>query len=300
RLRHRAVGRADHEDRAVHLRRAGDHVLDVVGVARAIDVRVVALVALVLDVCRRDRDAARLLFRRLVDLIERGELRQALRRLDLGDRGGQRRLSVVDVADRSDVHVRLVADEFFLRHGLSFLSEPSARIELATPSLPRKCTTTVLRGRSFSVSCMSGRWDSNPRQPAWKAGALPTELRPQGGGRWIRTTEGVEPADLQSAPFGLSGIPPGSCVPMSSWRWDLNPRPPDYKSGALPVELRQQRKAETYKRRFALRQAGVAKGASLYMRTNPPPRFAKRDHRTISGSSRGVSCGSPFAAPHTC
>src|SRR5690242_15020933 len=25
-----------------------------------------------------------------------------------------------------------------------------------------------------------------------------------------------------------------------SWRWDSNPRPPDYKSGALPVELRQQ------------------------------------------------------------
>ena len=31
------------QDRAVHLRRAGDHVLDVVGVAGAIDVRVVAL-----------------------------------------------------------------------------------------------------------------------------------------------------------------------------------------------------------------------------------------------------------------
>src|ERR1051325_9958651 len=25
-----------------------------------------------------------------------------------------------------------------------------------------------------------------------------------------------------------------------SWRWDSTPRPPDYKSGALPVELRQQ------------------------------------------------------------
>ena len=25
-----------------------------------------------------------------------------------------------------------------------------------------------------------------------------------------------------------------------SWRRDLNPRPPDYKSGALPTELRQQ------------------------------------------------------------
>ena len=45
-LRHRTVRGADDEDRAVHLRRTGDHVLDVIGVARAIDVRVVALVAL--------------------------------------------------------------------------------------------------------------------------------------------------------------------------------------------------------------------------------------------------------------
>ena len=43
RLRHHAVERAHHQDRAVHLRRAGDHVLDVVGVAGAVDVRVVAL-----------------------------------------------------------------------------------------------------------------------------------------------------------------------------------------------------------------------------------------------------------------
>ena len=51
-----AVERADHQDRAVHLRRAGDHVLDVVGVAGAVDVRVVALVRLVLHVRGRDRD----------------------------------------------------------------------------------------------------------------------------------------------------------------------------------------------------------------------------------------------------
>ena len=43
RLRHRAVGRGDDQDRAVHLRGAGDHVLDVVGVTGAVDVRVVAL-----------------------------------------------------------------------------------------------------------------------------------------------------------------------------------------------------------------------------------------------------------------
>jgi hypothetical protein len=58
RLRHRAVGGGDHEDRAVHLGGTGDHVLDVVGVAGAVDVRVVALLGLVLDVRDVDGDTA--------------------------------------------------------------------------------------------------------------------------------------------------------------------------------------------------------------------------------------------------
>ena len=58
RLRHRAVGGGDDEDRAVHLGGAGDHVLDVVGVTRAVDVRVVPVLGLVLDVRGVDRDAA--------------------------------------------------------------------------------------------------------------------------------------------------------------------------------------------------------------------------------------------------
>ena len=70
RLRHDAVGGRDHEDRAVHLGRAGDHVLHVVGVARAVDVGVMALVGLVLDVGGRDRDPALLLLRSVVDLLE--------------------------------------------------------------------------------------------------------------------------------------------------------------------------------------------------------------------------------------
>lgn len=48
--------------------------------------------------------------------------------------------------------------------------------------------------------------------------------------------------DLQSVPFSHSGIPPGkiSTTIKWSWRWDSNPQPADYKSAALPVELRQQ------------------------------------------------------------
>ena len=42
-LRHRSVGRRHHQDCAIHLRRTGDHVLDVIGVAGAIHVRVVTV-----------------------------------------------------------------------------------------------------------------------------------------------------------------------------------------------------------------------------------------------------------------
>ena len=118
RLRHRAVGRRDHEDRAVHLGRAGDHVLDVVGVTGAVDVRVVARLGLVLDVRDGDRDAALLLLGRLVDLVEGRGLVQVgvLVVQHLGDGRGQRRLAVVDVTDGADVDVRLSPLELRLRH----------------------------------------------------------------------------------------------------------------------------------------------------------------------------------------
>src|SRR6267142_6513514 len=67
--------------------------------------------------------------------------------------------------------------------------------------------------------------------------------------------EGFEPSkpvatDLQSVPFDRSGTRPGDYVRKAhsaraiahqapSWRRDLNPQPADYKSAALPVELRQ-------------------------------------------------------------
>ena len=51
----------------------GDHVLHVVRVPRAIDVRVVPVRRLVLHVRHRDRDPALALFRRVVDRIKRPE-----------------------------------------------------------------------------------------------------------------------------------------------------------------------------------------------------------------------------------
>ena len=52
-LGHRPVGGGDHQNRTVHLGGAGDHVLDVVGVAGAVDVGVVAVLGFVLGPLRR-------------------------------------------------------------------------------------------------------------------------------------------------------------------------------------------------------------------------------------------------------
>src|SRR6201999_3078778 len=117
-LRHRAVGRGDHQDRAVHLRGTGDHVLDVVRVTGAVDVRVVTRLGLVLDVRDRDGDTALALLRSLVDLVEGRSLVQVRVRVvqHLGDRRGKGRLTVVDVTDGADVDVRLSPLELCLRH----------------------------------------------------------------------------------------------------------------------------------------------------------------------------------------
>src|SRR5574341_1767105 len=77
-LGHGAVRRGHHQDGAVHLGGPGDHVLDVVGMARAVDVGVVTVVRLVFHVRRGDRDAALPFFRRLVDIIVRDKARHVL------------------------------------------------------------------------------------------------------------------------------------------------------------------------------------------------------------------------------
>ena len=118
RLRHRAVRRRDHEDRAIHLGGARDHVLHVVRVTRTVDVGVVTVLRLVLHVRGGDGDTAGLLFRSVVDLLEGPRLSAVLLGKDLGDGRGQRRLAMVDVTDGADVDVRLVPCELLLRHFL--------------------------------------------------------------------------------------------------------------------------------------------------------------------------------------
>ena len=126
-LGHGAVGGGDDQDGAIHLSSAGNHVLDVVGVARAVNVSVVTLPGLVLDVSDGDGDAALTLLGSLVDVLEGGVASLAALGLgeNLGDGRGQRGLAVVDVTNGTDVYVRLGTIELLLGHcQSSFWNEP--------------------------------------------------------------------------------------------------------------------------------------------------------------------------------
>ena len=129
------------------------------------------------------------------------------------------------------------------------------RLELTTPSLPRKCSTNELQRhklfpktirtnqKSMTRSyfyCSSGRRGSNPPPIAWKAIALPNELLPHFniknnphsfcGRGWTRTTELRRGQIYSLLQLPLCDSPPLRKV--SRWR-DSNPRPADYKSAAL-------------------------------------------------------------------
>lgn len=108
----------------------------------------------------------------------------------------------------------------------------------------------------------SGRRGSNSRHSAWKADALPTELLPL---VWAGKDSNLRRLSQQ-----IYSLPPlATWVPApksnrfyenpvllcthsfkfksKSWRRDLNPRPADYKSAALPAELRQHRESYLHK-----------------------------------------------------
>src|SRR6266568_3307325 len=169
RLRHRPVHRRHHQNRPVHLRRPRDHVLHVVGVPRAVHVRIVALLRRILHVRRRNRQnlgriPPPLRLRRLRHLIVRHVGRQPLLRRHLRQRRRQRRLPVVHMPNRPHVHVRLGPLKLRFRHNSSNTlkncvkerrQEPTSRNTVGDVALRRFSSTLLLDASSrrfFSTS----------------------------------------------------------------------------------------------------------------------------------------------------
>ena len=115
-LSHGAVGSSDNQDSAVHLGSTGDHVLDIVGVAGAVNVGIVAVVGLILHVSGVDGDTTLSLFGSLVDAGVVLELSLALHSQELGDGSGQGSLTMVNVTDGADVYVGFGSFKLLLGH----------------------------------------------------------------------------------------------------------------------------------------------------------------------------------------
>ena len=113
-LGHGTIGSSNDQDSAVHLSSTGDHVLDVVSMARAVNVGVVTLLGVVLNVSSVDRDATSLLLGSLVDAGVIHEVGIALQSQGLGDGSGQSGLAVVNVTDGTNVDMLQRAVKFFL------------------------------------------------------------------------------------------------------------------------------------------------------------------------------------------
>ena len=88
-LGHLTIGGSDDNDGTVHVGGTSNHVLDVIGVTRAVDVRVVAVLGRVLDVGSRNGDTTSALLRSLVDGTIVEEVGKALLGLAFGDGSGQ-------------------------------------------------------------------------------------------------------------------------------------------------------------------------------------------------------------------
>ena len=117
-LWHWAVSCRHDQNRTVHLGGTGDHVLDKVSVAGAIDVSVVTIFTFVLNVSDRNGHSLRC----ITDSTALGDIRvtlrlcQALCGLNSEDSTRRRRFTVVNVTDRTYVDVGLGTFKFVLSH----------------------------------------------------------------------------------------------------------------------------------------------------------------------------------------
>ena len=121
-LRHRTISSVNNQNRAIHLSRASDHVLDIVSVTRAINVSIVTAIRLILNVSRGNRNAALLLLRGFINISIIRKLSSPMLRQNLRNRSSQRRLTMVNVTNRANVNVRLRALKLLFRHVSTSLS----------------------------------------------------------------------------------------------------------------------------------------------------------------------------------
>ena len=118
----------------------------------------------------RNRDPALPLFRRLVNLVKRRLRRTARLSQHLRYRRRQRRLAMINMANRPDVAVRLRSLEFRLGHGLTLVCLKLSCLLNRQPLPPSRFKSLSCRPGVAQLERVKG---IEPSSSAWKAAALP-------------------------------------------------------------------------------------------------------------------------------
>src|SRR5690606_34916853 len=123
-LRHGAVRSRADQDRAGHLGSTGDHVLHIVSVTRAVNVRVVTGRRSIFNVRSGEGGTTSLFFRRAGDQVVTLGSTTAAEHFgaDAGQGCGQRGLAMVNVTDGANVEVRFATFKFFFSHDSKLLA----------------------------------------------------------------------------------------------------------------------------------------------------------------------------------
>src|SRR5262249_50415545 len=123
-------------------------------VARAVNVRVVAVRRFVLNLRRVDGNTTCLLFPRRVGFVVLLGRAAALRSQHRRDRRRQRRLVLVNVTNRTYVHVRLGPLELFLCHFATPVSVAIASAGIWCPWAGSNCRPLPYQGSALPLSHM--------------------------------------------------------------------------------------------------------------------------------------------------
>ena len=115
-LSHRTVSCSDNKDSTIHLSSTCDHVLDIVSMARAVNVSIVTLVSFILNVSCVDCDTTFSFFRSLIDICIVLKLCIALVCKILCDSSSKSSLTVVNVTDCTNVYMWLGTIKMFFCH----------------------------------------------------------------------------------------------------------------------------------------------------------------------------------------
>ena len=116
-LRHRTVSCGTYQDSTVHLGSTGNHVFNVVGVARAVYVCVVTGFSFVFYVRGINGNTAGFFFRSVINLVVSFCSATEFFSQNSSQCSSQSGFTMVNVTDSTNVYVRFATFKFFLSHG---------------------------------------------------------------------------------------------------------------------------------------------------------------------------------------